>query len=111
MSKLQGLPQTLFQARPFVQPGNPPGGSGTYVWVLAHDGVPGHWERPRASGEDPNRHTTANSDSVFKIAAVRCRRIPRKPKGGDSRSAASNESTGASETGGVTGDQTTTTTT
>jgi hypothetical protein len=78
--KLRGLTQLSFRARGFVQPGNPPAGSGTFVWVLERDGVPAHWERPRANGQDPNRGVAANADSVFKIAAVKCRRIPRKPQ-------------------------------
>jgi hypothetical protein len=78
--KLGGLTQTSFRATTFVQPGNPPAGSGTFVWVLERDEVPAHWERPRANGQDPNRGVVANSDSVFKIAAVICRRIPRKPQ-------------------------------
>jgi hypothetical protein len=112
--KLGGLIQASFQARTFVQPGNPPAGSGTFVWVLERDGVPAHWERPRANGQDPNRGVVANSDSVFKIAAVKCRRIPRKPitinteSPSDSASGVTGDNAASSDRGGSTSDQTTT---
>jgi hypothetical protein len=111
---LEGLSQTSFQTRTFVQPGNPPAGSGTFVWVLERAGVPAHWERARANGQDPNRGVVANSDSVFKIAAVKCRRIPRKPitinpeSPSDSASGVSAGNTAASDTGDSSADQTTT---
>jgi hypothetical protein len=113
IGKLEGLAQTSFQARTFVQPGNPPAGSGTFVWVLERDGVPAHWERARANGQDPNRQTVATSGSVFKIAAVKCRRIPRKPitikteSPSDSASGISGDAA-SSDTGGSSTGQTTT---
>jgi hypothetical protein len=113
IGKLEGLAQTSFQARTFVQPGNPPAGSGTFVWVLERDGVPAHWERARANGQDPNRQNVATSGSVFKIAAVKCRRIPRKPitikteSPSDSASGISGDAA-SSDTGGSSTGQTTT---
>jgi hypothetical protein len=112
-NKLGGLIETSFQARTFVEPGNPPAGSGAFVWVLERDGVPAHWERPRANGQDPNRGVVANSDSVFKIAAVKCRRIPRKPitinteSQRDSGSGVSGGNAASSDTGDSSADQTT----
>jgi hypothetical protein len=112
-NKLGALTQTTFQARTFVQPGNPPAGSGSFVWVLERDGVPAHWERPRANGQDPNRQTVSTSDSVFKIAAVKCRRIPRKPitinteSQSDSDSGVSGGNAASSETVDGSADQTT----
>jgi hypothetical protein len=80
-SKLEVLSKGSFAppARAFVQLPAAPAGSGSFIWVLEHDGVPAHWERARADGQDPNRRDVASSDSIFKIVAVKCRRIPRRP--------------------------------
>jgi hypothetical protein len=111
-NKLVGLTQLSFQTRTFVQPVNPPSGSGTFVWVLERDGVPAHWERPRANGQDPNRGVVVNSDSVFKIAAVKCRRIPRRPinteSPSDSASGVGGDNAASSDTGDSSAGQTTT---
>ena len=113
-SKLEVLSKGSFEApaRAFVQPSTAPAGSGSFIWVLERDGVPAHWERARADGQDPNRAVVANSDSVFKIAAVKCRRIPRKPvtikteSPSDSASGVSGGNAASSDTGSA--DQTTT---
>ena len=114
-SKLEVLSKGSFAppAQAFAQPPTAPAGSGSFIWVLEHDGVPGHWERARADGQDPNRKIVENSDSVFKIVAVKCRRIPRKPiaisTGSPSDSAsASGDNAASTDTGASSADQTTT---
>ncbi len=58
-----------------------PAGGGSYLWVLEKGGVAAHWERPRADPEaDPNRGTISDSGSTYKIAAVKCRTLPRKSR-------------------------------
>src|SRR4030095_180985 len=80
-SKLEVLSKGSFAptAQAFVQPPPAPAGSGSFIWVLEHDGGPAHWARARADRQDPNKKIVENSYSVFKIVALKCRRVPRKP--------------------------------
>ena len=48
-----------------------------FVWVPATDTVPGHWERLKAKPKPPV--TPDTNTATYKVAAVLCRIIPRKP--------------------------------
>jgi len=50
-----------------------------FVWVPATDTVTGHWERERAKRNPPD---DGDNTAKYKVAAVLCRIIPRKPAAG-----------------------------
>ena len=55
----------------------PPSPGPGFVWVPATDTVPGHWEGVRAKKNSPV--TPDPNAAKYKVAAVLCRIIPRKP--------------------------------
>jgi hypothetical protein len=53
-----------------------------FVWVPATDTVAGHWERERAKRNLPVTPDVGDNAARYKVAAVLCRIIPRKPTAG-----------------------------
>jgi hypothetical protein len=52
-----------------------------FVWIPGTATVPGHWERERAGRRTETAPVPATppKSSVYKVAAVKCRIIPRTP--------------------------------
>lgn len=69
------------QTKPIATTGRVPSPREGFVWVEATSSVPGHWERQKAGTTNPvTTPDNSANDSIYKIAAVKCRIIPRKPQ-------------------------------
>ena len=77
-AKLNLLLKAATTVKKFEMPQKPVG-NGLYNWILERNGVPAHWERVRANKEDPNRTKEETEAINYRIAAIKCRALPRKP--------------------------------
>jgi hypothetical protein len=80
-SLVVGKPLSARPATVGAAAGMQPPGPG-FVWVPATDTVAGHWERERAKPKPPAAPVSGDNTEKYKVAAVLCRIIPRKPAAG-----------------------------
>ena len=74
VSAIHATRNVAFHAGPITVGAAPQPPAPGFVWVAATDTVPGHWEGARAKKNTPDTNA-----ATYKVAAVLCRIIPRKP--------------------------------